>query len=57
MKTYTLVNQSTGEVVKVKAELWICEDRCYRFYLYDSDKEKMMQSSFNIYNWDIREVK
>ena len=57
MKTFTIVNCFTGEVIEVKANFYEIENQLRNFYTYSEDEKKLLKASYHARNWDVRDIK
>jgi hypothetical protein len=56
MKTYTLVNCYTAEVIEVKADFYEIVNQCRDFYYFDKEQNKLLKASYHARNWDVRNI-
>ncbi len=54
MNRYRIKNWSTGEEIIIEALSWDIDK--HQFYFYSDVNGKIVESSYNCYKWDLREI-
>ena len=56
MKTFTLINEWTGEIEEFEAINFDCDKGLLTFYIYEKDERKFITRGYALRNWRFRNV-